>query len=117
MSVTVKIDEDVLLEMLMDRYIKWWDESGKNADLYEQMYQNYIENGAFDGMELDISIIVDNDVVNYCKVVEKGDKDFDKLLELSEQGEYDVSTEEFEEISPSFIEAVSDDKDRILVRY
>ena len=38
-------------------------------------------------------------------------------MKLYNEDEYDVSCEEFEDINPSFIEAISDDEERILVRY
>lgn len=88
-------------------------------DLYEQMYQNYLDSGVFESGKFNVMYIVDNDVVNYCDVITKEDypQDFEKLLELYHQGERDVSCESFEDISPSYIEAVSDDEERILIRY
>lgn len=114
--INVKIEDWQLLEMLLER-CEAWGTSKNNIDLFEKMYQNYIDGGVFDDAELNIMSIVDNDVVNYCSVIEKGEKDFEKLLKLYHDGEYDVSCENFENIHPSFIEAVSDDKKRILIRY
>ena len=114
--INVKIEDWQLLEMLLER-CEAWGTSKDNIDLFEKMYQNLIDGGCFDGAELNIMSIVDNDVVNYCSVIEKGEKDFEKLLELDKQGEYDVSCEDFEEYRISYIEAVSDDETRILVRY
>lgn len=115
--VTVQMEDWELLEMLLDRLSYWGQED--NRDLFETMYQNYMDSGCWDGIEFNVMLIVDNDCVNYCSVLYKGDykKDFKKLLKLYHKGEYDVSCEEFEEISPSFIEAVSDDEERILIRY
>ena len=114
--INVKIEDYQLLEMLLER-CQVWGTSKDNIDLFEKMYQHYIDGGCFDGAELDIMSIVDNDVVNYCSVIEIGEKDFEKLLELDKQGEYDVSCEDFEEYRISYIEAVSDDETRILVRH
>lgn len=115
--VNVQMEECELLEMLLDRLSFWGREDER--DLYEKMYQNYMDGGCWDGIEFDVKSIVDNDVVNYCNVITREDypEDFDKLLKLHQDGEYDVSCEEFEKISPSFIEAVSDDEERILIRY
>ena len=117
-QVTVKIEDWELLDMLLDR-CEAWGTSKDNIDLFEKMYQNLIDDGVFEGVELNIMSIVDNDVVNYCTVIYKKDnpKDFKKLLKLYKQGEHDVSCEDFEEFHPSFIEAVSDDEERILIRY
>ena len=115
--VTVQMEDYELLDMLLDR-LSYWDRDDER-DLYEQMYQNMLINGCFEYGEFNVNSIVDNDVVNYCSVLYKEDykEDFEKLLELYHNGEYDVSCESFENISPSFIEAVSDDEERILIRY
>jgi hypothetical protein len=114
--VTVQMEDYELLEMLLDRLSYWGRDDER--DLYEQMYQNMLDNGCFEYGEFNVMSIVDNDVVNYCNVITKEDcpQDFEKLLELHRNGEYDVSCESFEDISPSFIEAVSDDETRILIR-
>lgn len=114
--INVQIEDWQLLEMLLER-CNAWETSKDNIDLFEKMYQHYIDGGVFDGAELDIMSIVDNDVVNYCSVIEMGEKDFKKLLKLYKQGEYDVSCEDFKEYRISYIEAVSDDETRILVRH
>ena len=114
--INVKVEDWQLLEMFLER-CNAWGTSKDNIDLFEKMYQNYIDGGCFDGAELNIMSIVDNDVVNYCSVIEKGEKDFKKLLKLHKKGECDVSCEDFEEYRISYIEAVSDDETRILVRH
>lgn len=115
--VTVQMEDWQLLDMLLDRLDYWG--RGDEQDLYEQMYQKYLDSGVFETSEFDVMSIVDNDVVNYCRVITKEDypQDFEKLLKLFQEGEYDVSCKEFEEFNPSFIEAVSDDETRILIRY
>ena len=114
--INVKVEDYQLLEMLLER-CEVWGTSKDNIDLFGKMYQNMIDGGCFDGAELNIMSIVDNDVVNYCSVIEKGEKDFKKLLKLYKQGEHDVSCEDFKEYRISFIEAISDDETRILVRH
>ncbi len=115
--ITIQIEDYEALDMLLDR-CDFWETSKDNKDLFEKMYQNYIDNGVFEHSEFDPMVIVDNDVVNYCSVIYKDEykKDFKKLLKLYKQGEYDVSCEKFDAIYPSYIEAVSDDEDRILIR-
>ena len=115
--VTVQMEDYELLEMLLDRLSYWGRDDER--DLYEQMYQSYLDGGVFESGEFNVKSIVDNDVVNYCGVITKEDYplDFEKLLELHHNGEHDVSCEDFEDINPSFIEAVSDDETRILIRH
>lgn len=116
--ITVQMEDYELLEMLLDRLSYWGRDDEK--DLYEQMYQSYLDGGVFESVEFNVMSIVDNDVVNYCDVLYKEDtnkKYFKKLLKLYKEGERDVSCERFEDISPSFIEAVSEDETRILIRY
>lgn len=115
--VTVQMEDYELLEMLLDRLSYWGRDDER--DLYERMYQNMLDDGCFEASEFNVMSIVDNDVVNYCDVITKEDYplDFEKLLELHHNGEHDVSCESFEDISPSYIEAVSDDEERILIRY
>ena len=115
--VNVQMEDWELLDMLLDRVDYWGRESDR--DLYEKMYQSYLDGEVFESGEFNVMSIVDNDVVNYCDVITKKDypQDFEKLLELHHNGDYDVSCESFKDISPSFIEAVSDDETRILIRY
>lgn len=116
-TIRILVDEDYLLDLLLDRVDYWGRESDR--DLYEKMYSSYLDSGVFENVEFSVSVIVDNDIINYCKVITQEDypQDFEKLLQLYHTGSYDVSCESFEEINPSFIEAVSDDETRILVRY
>ena len=115
--ITVQMEDYELLEMLLDRLSYWGREDER--DLYEIMYQNYLDSGAFESMEFNVNYIVDNDVVNYCSVISREDypKDYDKLLELYEKGERDVSCEEFEELNVSYIEAVSHYDEKMLIRH
>lgn len=80
--VTVKIDEDALIKMLLDR-LKCWtsDESVKN--LYKDYYEELVYSGCFEGCKLDIEVIVDNDYVNYFKTISK-----------EEFGEWNIESEE-----------------------
>ena len=110
--VTVKINKEDLLDMLLER-CNFWSTSRENKDLFKKMYSKYIDNGYFDEGELDLMVIVDNDVVNYTTILEDGDEDFQEVLKLYKQGEYEISCQ----TCYGFIEAVSDNEKRILIRY
>lgn len=104
--ITVKIDSDDVVEQLMNR-LDYWTKDYIAHELYEQMYENYAEDGLFDDIEFDVMKIVDNDWVNNCDIVAKGDEGYDKLLELyNEDGFGDISTE----TDYSYIEAAKEDK-------
>lgn len=72
--INVRIDEDELLDMLMDRLAFWTDDDDATK-LFEQYYENMINGGCFDGADLDIKGIVDNDYVNWLDVVYADDLD------------------------------------------
>lgn len=67
--VNLKIYEDDLLEMLLDRLEFWTDDSDVKK-LYEIYYSELIDNGCFEGEELNINYIVDNDYTNHFSVYE-----------------------------------------------
>lgn len=91
--VNVRIDENILLEILMDR-VEQWNSTKTALDLYEKMYWSKIVAGCLGGCGIDVNSIVDNDVVNYCSIIEEGDLDFDSILQLyEEQGLGDISME------------------------
>lgn len=115
--VKINISEDKLLDLLMNRF---YDFTGLAPDteeykLFEEMYQNYIDNGIFESMEdFDVNLIVDNDWVNYCKVIGEGDDEYEEIKELyKENGCCDISCE----TCYSSIEAANEEGDVFLVRY
>lgn len=67
--VNVQIDEDKLLEMLLVRLEFWTDDSDVKK-LYEIYYSELIDNGCFEGAELNTNYIVDNDYGNHFSVYE-----------------------------------------------
>ena len=77
--VTVKISKDDLLEMLLDR----WKFLSKNDDtkLIEAYYQEMIDYGLYEGAELNIINLVDNDY-NDLKLYEPNETD--RMLEEHE---------------------------------
>lgn len=98
--ITVKIDECILLNLLMDR-VKFWTSDETVLNLYEDYYKNTIEAGCFDNCELDIMSIVDNDYINYLTTISKEDfeqwnvedKTDDKIVAFNkEEGLYLIRT-------------------------
>lgn len=88
--VTVKIEEEYLIKLLVDR-LKVWTKDIDVIDLYERYYESMVE--CFDGGEFNPDIIVDNDWVNYTSVITKEefedydieDEDDDKILMFNHQ--------------------------------
>ena len=70
--ITIKIDEDTLLEMLLDR-VEYWTSDEDVVDLYSEYYRDLIYSGCFEDTELDINYIVDNDYINYLTTINKED--------------------------------------------
>lgn len=113
--VNVRIDENTLLNMLMER-VEQWNNTETALDLYEKMYESEIEAGCFEGAEIDVNLIVDNDVINYCNIIEEGNSEFNSIMKLyKEEGLGDISMESHY----SFIEAVDDEEEpkAFLVRW
>ena len=113
--VTIRIKESDLLKMLIER-VKQWNNSETALDLYEKMYESEIDDGCFENAKVDVNLIVDNDVINYCNIIEKSNSKFSSILQLyKEQGLEDISMES----NYSFIEAVDDEEEpkAFLVRY
>ena len=112
--LNVKLDEQTALDALIDR-VKVWRDNPEVVKLFESMYENYVYNGVFDGGEFDAMQIVDNDVVDYCSVIEEGDSSFEKIKKVyDEQGLGDCS---YEDCEGSFIEAVNNDETMFLIRW
>lgn len=70
--VTVKISEDTLLEMLLDR-LKSWTSNESVINLYRDYYEGLVYSGFFEDCTLDIMSIVDNDYCNYLAYISKED--------------------------------------------
>lgn len=118
--ITITLENDEALDMLMNR-LKTWTDDKEEQDLYEQMYENCINDGVFDSGNFNVMSIVDNDYVNNCSIVTKdecSEKDWDKLVQLYFDGVHDISCEEFEgdTIWHSFIEAMNDKRTMALLR-
>ena len=70
--ITIKINEDTLLGMLLDR-VEFWTIDKDIVDLYSEYYRDLIYSGCFEDNELDIKYIVDNDYINYFTTINKED--------------------------------------------
>lgn len=97
--ITVKIDEGTLLEMLLDR-VEYWTSDEEVINLYRDYYERLIDFGCFEGCELDIMVIVDNDYINYLTTISK--EDFE---------DYNIEDE-----TDDRIEASNEEEDLYLIR-
>ena len=79
--ITVQIDEDTLLDMLMNR-LETWTSDDDTLELFNKFYENRIDGGCFDGAELDVMSIVDNDYINNTSIItrEEYDKERNEFL-------------------------------------
>ena len=109
MTISMNLDEETALELLMNR-LEVWTQDYTEQRLYKQMYEAYIDGGCFDGSDFDPKMIVDNDWVNYCNVVWPDDEEYEGIAELYEEnGCGDISCEE-KNGGYSFIEAAEKDE-------
>lgn len=88
--VKILMNERDVIDLLVER-VAVWEENEDIKTLYELMYTDYVDGGCFDGIELDVNLIVDNDVINWCSVIEKGDEYYDEILNAYNNGERDIS--------------------------
>ena len=70
--VTATIDEDTLLEMLLDR-LEFWTSDEDEINLYRDYYEGLVYSGCFEGCNLDIMMVVDNDYINNLAAISKED--------------------------------------------
>ena len=70
--ITIEIEEDDLLDLLMTRFADSWNDGktyGTDYELFARYYEGLIDSGVFDGAKINISEIVDNDYVNETRIV------------------------------------------------
>ena len=79
--VTVTLSEDDLLNLLVER-VKYWTDDREVIELFEQYYDNMVYNGCFEGAELDIMGMVDNDYVNNTSIVTRKEYEEDRTAYL-----------------------------------
>lgn len=93
--ITAKIDEGILLELLMDR-VEFWTEDELTKSLFRDYYEDLIDRGCFDNCELDIMSIVDNDYVNNLITISK--KDFEQYNIEDETDDRIVAFNEYNDL-------------------
>lgn len=76
--LTIRIDEDTAIELLVERVTQWTEDEDV-IELYRRMYDRYVYGGVFDYGEFDVKAIVDNDYVNWCRVVCEGEEDYEEI--------------------------------------
>ena len=65
--ITVKIDSDVLTEMLWERFDNMWAHNCRSTDeeeLWHRFFEELIDNEVFNANDFDVAEIVDNSYVN-----------------------------------------------------
>ena len=67
MAITVTIDEEDFLGMLVER-VKYWTNDEDTIELFEQYYDHMVYGGCFEGISRSIAEIVDNDYVNNTSI-------------------------------------------------
>ena len=78
MAITITIDEDDFLDMLVDR-VRSWTNDEDTIELFEQYYDHMVYGGCYEGTSRSIAEIVDNDYVNNTSVITKDE--FNKARE------------------------------------
>lgn len=112
--INIKLKEEYIINLLINRLVEKWNPSEEVVKLFEKMYTNCVYGGGFSDMEFNIDFIVDNDYVNYCQVIKKGDDDYKKIKAIyKKEGCCDISGK----TKYSFIEASNEDSTVFLVRY
>ena len=72
----VNINDDEILDLMCDRVDGWTDIDYRHRELLKSMYENYVYNKSFDGMkDFSISAIVDNDIINYTRLITPEDEE------------------------------------------
>lgn len=67
MAINIMVEEDDLLNALMRR-VGFWTDDEDICELFYEYYSNLVYSGCFDGAEVNIMSIVDNDYVNWTSV-------------------------------------------------
>ena len=115
-TINVKMDKEDILDLLYDRLLYWTDVD--IAELFCKMYDLKIEQGVFDNCLFNVKNIVDNDYINKYRVFSSAnDSDTFKFLlkEYDNNNYYLDGTNKYGLYLQ--IETVSDDRQKILVRY
>ena len=68
--INVRINETTLLNLFMDR-LEHWITNDDVLALYEDYLEELIDNGCFDGAELNVSMFVDSLYINDTTIMDK----------------------------------------------
>lgn len=89
----VEIDDEMAIEMLVER-VEFWTSDFKVINLFRKMYENYVYGGVFESGKFNVMEIVDNDYINWTRVIGDDEEDFEEILKIyKEQGLGDCSCE------------------------
>lgn len=70
--ITVRIDKEDALNMLIAR-VEFWTDDDVTRDLFTQYYSDVLDAGCFDDGDFSVSYIVDNDYINNYKIGTRDD--------------------------------------------
>ena len=70
--INVQVDEENLLDLLMQR-VEYWNKDVNILNLYEQYLKDLIDGGCFEGVNLNISLLIDNLYINDTQIMDKED--------------------------------------------
>lgn len=80
-----------IVGLFTDRLKNNWDADKITVELFEQHWENMVEDGCFDGSrEFTIAEIVDNDYINNCTIIYRGDDYWDACATAYDHGVYEV---------------------------
>lgn len=84
--INCKTHEDDLIEMLYDR-VCFWTNDEEVRELYRKYYEACVYGGLFEGAEINIMVIVDNDYINWLDVMtdEELNEAFDEPEERTQE--------------------------------
>ena len=106
----IKIPDYDAIDFLLYR-LQIWTDNKKIIELFKLMYLNQLKLDYFDD-EINLYDVVDNDYINYCKVIFESDEKYEIIKSAYLNNEFDIS-----KTTPySYIEAASDDLKMFLVR-
>ena len=120
MAMTITIDEDDFLEMLVNEVKKWTDDED-TIELFEEYYDYMVYSGCFNGTSLSVAEIVDNDYVNNTTIITEDEfneareeyiKEQVEALDKPNREDYD-DEEDYNEDMETYNQEVEDIEDSI----
>lgn len=67
--VNVQINETDLLDLFMNR-LEYWTNDGDTLELYEDYLESLIDNGCFEGANLEVNTLIDDLYINDTSVMD-----------------------------------------------